>query len=618
MSFEPKTPSKRSRNETRAPLTPSLTHEMNGLSLANNPSPTKSRRGKAAQKPKPIDARAKAAETTNPFIAQSDLPAKTNTFSKSLSKSTNYDFRAALDLGGTRSRPASPVKKLSESGGFVVTEALRREASGGLLSRKDARSQFDILKNDYTPPPRTRVARSKSQPAVGKSDRLYPSEPEKTIDPSDRFITNRAEQDLCATIELMHLSVNSSSPGHTARLVEATGLPVNKRVLAFHEAPPMSGADPLLAEQREHVKPLLRGSGTGLTTSSGGSSASKMRKISNQPERVLDAPGMLDDFYLNLISWSSLNIVAVALGESTYTWRADTGSVTHLGDVPEGTYVSSVDFSRDGAFLAIGAGTGAVELWDTETGTKLRSMLGHQAQIASLSWNGHILSSGCGDGSIWHHDVRIARHKVMELLGHHGEVCGLKWRSDGEYLASGGNDNVVNIWDARLSDSVTENGEAEVRNQAKFSKRNHTAAVKALAWCPWQPNLLATGGGTNDATIHIWNCNTGARLHSLKTPSQITSLQFAPHKKEILSTHGFPTNSIMVHSYPSLARVAEIREAHDSRVLFSCVGPAGDLVLTGAGDENLKFWRIWEVPKPVKKREKSGSLGSRDGIMAIR
>lgn len=76
----------------------------------------------------------------------------------------------------------------------------------------------------------------------------------------------------------------------------------------------------------------------------------------------------------------------------------------------------------------------------------------------------------------------------------------------------------------------------------------------------------------------------------------------------------------MVHSYPSFDRVAEIRDAHESRVLFSCVGPAGDVVLTGAGDENLKFWRIWEVPKAGKKKEMSlsSSGGIREGIMAIR
>lgn len=52
----------------------------------------------------------------------------------------------------------------------------------------------------------------------------------------------------------------------------------------------------------------------------------------------------------------------------------------------------------------------------------MRTMTGHQARIPSLSWFGHTLSSGCRDGSIWHHDVRVARHKVMELSGHTGEV----------------------------------------------------------------------------------------------------------------------------------------------------------------------------------------------------
>jgi len=65
----------------------------------------------------------------------------------------------------------------------------------------------------------------------------------------------------------------------------------------------------------------------------------------------------------------------------------------------------------------------------------------------------------------------------MELLGHSGEVCGMKWRSDGELLASGGNDNVVNIWDGRLGDA----GRETARGSAKWTKRNHTAAVKV---CP--------------------------------------------------------------------------------------------------------------------------------------
>lgn len=75
----------------------------------------------------------------------------------------------------------------------------------------------------------------------------------------------------------------------------------------------------------------------------------------------------------------------------------------------------------------------------------------------------------------------------------------------------------------------------------------------------------------------------------------------------------------MIHAYPSLERVAEIRDAHESRVLFSCVSPAGDMVCTGAGDENLKFWKVWEVPKSSsgKKKEALGASTS-SGILAIR
>lgn len=181
----------------------------------------------------------------------------------------------------------------------------------------------------------------------------------------------------------------------------------------------------------------------------------------------------MDDFYLNLLSWSCLNVLAVALEANSYIWNADTGEVVHLGEAPEGNYISALDFSNDGQFLGVGISSGEVELWDIETQTKLRTMVGHSSQVACLSWNKHILSSGCADGSIWHHDVRISEHKVGELLGHQGEVCGLKWREDGELLASGGNDNVVNVWDGRIGDVVPGS-----RSAARWTKRNHTAAVK--------------------------------------------------------------------------------------------------------------------------------------------
>jgi len=76
----------------------------------------------------------------------------------------------------------------------------------------------------------------------------------------------------------------------------------------------------------------------------------------------------------------------------------------------------------------------------------------------------------------------------------------------------------------------------------------------------------------------------------------------------------------MVHAYPSLERVAEIRDAHDCRVLFSAVAPAGDVVCTGAGDENLKFWRIWDGIGDKRKKEskESRTNSTSSGILSIR
>jgi cell division cycle protein 20 (cofactor of APC complex) len=66
-------------------------------------------------------------------------------------------------------------------------------------------------------------------------------------------------------------------------------------------------------------------------------------------------------------------------------------------------------------------------------------------------------------------------------------------------LASGGNDNLLMVWDA-AADRPTHRITA------------HQAAVKALAWCPFQSNLLATGGGTADRTIKFHNTHTGGRV----------------------------------------------------------------------------------------------------------
>lgn len=394
---------------------------------------------------------------------------------------------------------------------------------------------------------------------------------------ADRFIPNRhvchpaiAKIDENADVQLSAKSSSSCSAkdslSYQSSVAEACGIALNTRILEFQPAAPQSSKPvDLRSQYNRPLKPV---------------NAQLRRKIPTTPERVLDAPGIVDDYYLNLLDWSCGNQVAIALERNVYVWNASSGTVSSLLESSGNTYVSSVKWSGDGAFLSVGLSDGDVQIWDVQEHAKLRSMAGHRARVGVVSWDKHILSSGCRDGTIWNHDVRIAEHKVGEFNNHSAEVCGLEWRSDGSQLASGGNDNVVNIWDARS-------------NTPKFTKNNHRAAVKALAWCPWQLNLLATGGGSQDKHIHFWNSTTGARVNSIDTGSQVTSLKWSLLYKEIVSSHGFPDNHLSIWSYPTLAKSVDI-VAHDSRVLHSALSPDGQTLATCASDENLKFWKIFE------------------------
>ena len=374
------------------------------------------------------------------------------------------------------------------------------------------------------------------------------------------------EDDAAAALENLNLNDDEDSTSYVkpapdaiayeSSLASACGVSLNTRILAFKPAPPESSKPiDLRSQYNRPLKPA------------NASSAQFRRRVLTAPERVLDAPGLMDDYYLNLLDWSSGNQVAIGLERNVYVWSAEAGTVNCLLETSPDTYISSVKWSGDGAYVGVGLGSGEIQIWDVEEGTKLRSMYGHDTRVGVLGWNKHILSTGARSGLVYNHDVRIAQHKVAELVSHTAEVCGLEWRSDGSQLATGGNDNLVSIWDARSLGAP------------KFQKTNHRAAVKALSWCPWQPNLLATGGGSYDRHIHFWNTTTGARTNSIDTGSQVTSLRWSNHYREIVSSSGFPDNSLSIWSYPTLVRNVEI-PAHETRVLHSCLSPDGQMLAT--------------------------------------
>ena len=316
------------------------------------------------------------------------------------------------------------------------------------------------------------------------------------------------------------------------------------------------------------------------------------RAVSKVPFKVLDAPDLADDFYLNLVDWGGSNILGVGLGSCVYMWNSSSGRVTKLCDLQD-DIVTSVSWIQRGTHVSIGTNKGLVQIWDAEKQRRLRTMTGHTARVGALAWNDHILTSGSRDRLIYHRDVRQADQYLRKLVGHKQEVCGLRWNTEDGQLASGGNDNKLMVWD-KLSETPL----------YKFSE--HTAAVKAIAWSPHQHNLLASGGGTADRRIKFWNTSTGQCIQELDTGSQVCNLAWSKNSNELVSTHGYSQNQIVVWKYPSMTQVASLT-GHTYRVLYLAMSPDGQTVVTGAGDETLRFWKCFG------KRERDGVGGEGAG-----
>ncbi|KAK2871972.1 hypothetical protein FQN49_002669 [Arthroderma sp. PD_2] len=90
----------------------------------------------------------------------------------------------------------------------------------------------------------------------------------------------------------------------------------------------------------------------------------------------------------------------------------------------------------------------------------------------------------------------------------------------------------------------------------------HAAAVKAIAFSPWEPTVLATGGGTNDRCIRFYHATSGACLAIINVHAQVTSLIWSKTRREIAATFGYASPEhpyrIAVFEWPSCQQVVAI------------------------------------------------------------
>ncbi|KAF9888120.1 hypothetical protein FE257_009256 [Aspergillus nanangensis] len=213
---------------------------------------------------------------------------------------------------------------------------------------------------------------------------------------------------------------------------------------------------------------------------------------------------------------------------------------------------------------------------------------------------------------------------VAKISAHVQQICGVSWSPDGTYFATGGNDNSCLIFDlpdiipprgfpgphkvlgigrkstfsvSEASPNERHSNEEEASSVSVRAQHSigpppkalinrigtvisgrgrtvivppnrqkhrlvHSAAVKAIAFAPWQSSLLATGGGSNDRAIHFFHTPSGACLATINVYAQVTSLIWSKTRREIVATFGFAQPEhpfrIAVFAWPSCKQISAI------------------------------------------------------------
>lgn len=271
---------------------------------------------------------------------------------------------------------------------------------------------------------------------------------------------------------------------------------------------------------------------------------------------------------------------------------------------------------------------------------------------------------------------------LAKITVHSQQICGLAWSHDGEYFATGANDNACCLFEVKsiltppndspqedsaiyrsplqtllggfglpnfiartrthseimetVADGVHatrsrvipgQSGSLVIGEGRQKHKWMHSAAIKAVAFCPWQRGLIATGGGSNDRAIHFYHTFSGACLATINVHAQVTSLIWSTTRREIAATFGYAQPDhpyrVAVFSWPDCRQIVAIPWGNDLRALYAIPYPGGPGETTNMGetlysrtreegcivvacsDESVKFHEVWSGAR----RSTGGNLG---------
>ncbi len=273
-------------------------------------------------------------------------------------------------------------------------------------------------------------------------------------------------------------------------------------------------------------------------------------------------------------------------------WNAETGRPSSPW-LPHLNWVAGQAFRSDGKVLATGDFSGAVHLWDVETGANLTTLLeaGPIAFSVAFSPDGRTLAAGTTEPTnqvvIW--DLATGKPRG-ESIRFRSLVYRLVFSGDGTRLAAGSYDST-----ARLIDVAT--------GRVIGEPLHHDDRVVGMAFSPDDRLLLTANlGATGKSAARLWDARSGQPASpAMAHPGPIgpASLAFRPDGTAFAT--GCADGSIHVWDVATARPIGPslMLRGASLGVAFS---PDGRTVLAVDDHGNVRAWPMPELPtEPVER-----------------
>jgi periodic tryptophan protein 2 len=245
-----------------------------------------------------------------------------------------------------------------------------------------------------------------------------------------------------------------------------------------------------------------------------------------------------------------------------------------------GTKVVCTTFHPSSNLLVVGFSTGVFGIWEMPTFSNIHTLSISQEKISSVAINpsGEWLAFGAkklGQLLVWEWQ---SESYILKQQGHYFDMNTLAYATDGQTIATGGDDGKVKVWS-------THSGFCFVT----FSE--HTAPISAVSFAKHGHVLFSA---SFDGTLRAYDLMRYRNFRTFTSPSpvQFSSLAVDP-SGEVVAAGSTDSFEVFLWSVQT-GKLLDVLTGHEGPVSSLAFSPSGaNQLISGSWDRTIRVWNVF-------------------------